>query len=172
MFKKQRKSVMTEDYKTWRSFIFSIKPGSVEFLNQEPKQVYGAVMDIGIADINSASEFWLTTSAFVNGEATFSPSPGGRIMGLGTDPRVAEVAKSIVAMSQIFMAKAQPVDANILPAVGRVAFRFLTTSGIFGSEDDLKVYQSGPYNQLLTRFGQIRAVAERAIDQRMQNNKK
>lgn len=168
MFNKPRKSVVTDDYKTWRSFTFSIKPGSMEFTSQEPKQVYGAVMDIGIADKNSNSEFWLTTTAFVNGEATFSPSPGGRIMGLGTDPRVAEVAKSIVAMSQIFMVKAQPVDANILPAVGRVAFSFITTSGIFGMEDALKVYQSGPYNQLLMRFGQIRTVAERVIDQRMQ----
>lgn len=168
MFKQQRKNVMTDDYKTWRSLTFSMKPGNVEFTSQEPKQVYGAVMDIGMADINSNSAFWLTTTAFANGEATFSPSPGGRIMGLGTDPRVAEVAKSIVAMSQIFMAKAQPVDANVLPTVGRVAFRFITTSGIFGMEDDLKVYQSGPYNQLLMKFGQIRGVAERVIDQRMQ----
>ncbi len=163
---REPKMVVSESYKKWRDMIFQMTPGNVGLDGSEPQKVYGAIMDIGMIDQRANATFALTTTAFASGEATFFPTPGGGVMGLGNDPRVAEAAKSLVSMAQIFLAKARPVKENPLPGVGRVAFYFLTTSGLFVTEGELKTFQSGPYAQLLNKFGQIRGVAERMIDKR------
>ena len=157
---------LSENYKKWRGVAFSTTAENVGFASKEPKKVYGVVMDIGMIDQRMNQAFALSTMALVSGDASFVPTPGGGFFGLGGDPRVAEVAKSIIAMGQIFLAKAQPVQDHPLPGVGQVAFYFLTTSGLFVTVDDLKAFQTGPYAQLLNKFGQIRGVAERMIDQR------
>ena len=166
LFNKEPKIVLRDEYKKWRDVIFSSKAEKVGISNDEPKKVYGMVMDIGMIDQRDNDAFALTTTAFASGEASFVPTPGGAFLGLGGDPRVAEVAKSIVTMGQIFLVKAQPAKDHSLPAVGQVAFYFLTTSGLFVTVDKLSVFQAGSYAQLLTKFGQIRGVAERMIDQR------
>ncbi|MEK6753912.1 MAG: hypothetical protein AABZ00_16765 [Chloroflexota bacterium] len=166
MFNKEPKMVLSENYKNWRDVIFSTNAEKVGVSSGGPKKVYGMVMDIGMIDQRGNESFALSTTVFASGEASFVPTPGGGFFGLGGDPRVAEVAKSIVTMGQIFLAKAQPAKEYPLPAVGQVAFYFLTTSGVFVTVDKLSVFQSGPYSQLLNKFGQIRGVAERMIDQR------
>lgn len=163
---KEPKSIVSEGYKKWRDTIFQTKPENAGTGADEPNKVYGVIMDIGMIDKNANAAFALTTAALASGEATFFPTPGGGVMGLGNDPRVAEVAKSIVAQGQIFLAKAQPAKDNPLPGVGKVTFYFLTTSGLFSTTDQLNALQSGPYGQLLAKFGQIRGVAERMIDSR------
>lgn len=166
LFNKEPKMLVSENYSKWRAVIFSTDAEKVGVSSGEPKKVYGMVMDIGMIDQRGNESFALSTTAFASGEASFVPSPGAGFFGLGGDARVAEVAKSIVAMGQIFLAKAQPVKDYPLPSVGQVSFYFLTTSGIFMTVDKLSAFQSGPYAQLLTKFGQIRGVAEKMIDQR------
>lgn len=165
-FKKEPKMIATENYKKWRDVVFSTTAEKVGFSSDEPKKVYGMIMDISMIDQRLNEMFALSTTAFASGEATFMPSPGGGFVGLGTDPRVSDVAKSTVTMGQIFLTKAQPVKEYPLPAVGQVAFYFLTTSGLFVTLDKLSAFQTGPYSQLLNKFGQIRGVAEKIIDQR------
>lgn len=162
---KEPKMMMTEDYKKWRDVVFSMKAENVGLSSSEPKKVYGMVMDIGMVDQRANATFALSTTAFASGEASFRPTPGGGFIGLGSDPRVAEVAKSIVSMAQIFMVKAQPVSHYPLPAVGNVSYYFLTTSGLLAITDTLQALQSPPYGQLLNKFGQIRGVAEKMIDE-------
>ena len=169
MFNKQQpepQMVMSESYKKWRGMIFLVTPGQVELTIKEPNRVFGVILDVGVRDRNSNAAFVFSTAAFANGETTFFPSPGGAVMGLGNNPQVAEISKSIVNMGQIFLVKAQPAKENPLPGTGRVKFYFLTTSGLFVTEDALQAFQSGPYGQLLGKFGQIRAVAEQMIDKR------
>lgn len=166
LFNKEPKMDIKEDYKKWRDVIFSTKADRVGISSDEPRKIYGMVMDIGMIDQRLNKAFALSTTAFASGEASFRATLGGGIVGLGGDPQVAEVAKSIVTMGQIFLAKAQPAKDNPLPAVGQVAFYFLTTSGLFVTVDKLSTFQAGPYAQLLTKFGQIRGVAERMIDER------
>ena len=166
MFNKEPKKVINEEYKKWRQLVFQLKAGSVEAPSDDPGKVFGVIMDIGMTDRASGSHFWLTTTAFANGDAEFRPTPGGGFSGLGTDARVAAVAKELVSMAQIFKVKAKPVTETPLPEVGRVAFYFLTNGGVLVTEDALSAFQTGPYSQLLNKFGQIRGFAEKLIDQR------
>ncbi len=166
MLNEEPKMIIGEDYKKWRDVIFSTNAEKVGVSNNESRIVYGMVMDIGMIDQKNKAAFALSTTAFASGEASFVPTPGGAVLGLGGDPRVAAVAKSIVTMGQIFLAQAQPAKDHSLPAIGQVAFYFLTTSGLFVTVGKLNTFLTGPYAQLLTKFGQIRGVAERMIDQR------
>lgn len=159
--------VMSEGYKNWRGMIFLVTPGQIELNIKEPNKVFGVILDVGVKDMNSNSAFVFTTAVFANGDSTFFPSPGGGVIGLGNNPQVAATSKSIVTMGQIFLARAQPAKENSTASVSRVKFYFLTTSGLFVTEDSLKAFQSGPYGQLLGKFGQIRAVAEQMIDKRL-----
>ncbi len=171
MFNKEPKKVINDEYKKWRQLVFQLKAGNVDVAGNDPGKVFGMIMDFGLTDRASGSHFWLSTAAFANGDAEFRPTPGGGFSGLGTDARVAAVAKELVSMAQIFKVKAKPVTEFPLPEVGRVAFYFLTNGGVLVTEDALSAFQSGPYSQLLTKFGQIRGFAERLIDQRMAQKK-
>ncbi len=159
--------VMSEGYKNWRGMIFLVTPGQVDLDVNEPNKVFGVILDVGVKDINSNAAFIFTTAVFANGDATFFPSPGGGVIGLGNNPQVAATSKSIVTMGQIFLVRAKPTKENSPANVSRVKFYFLTTSGLFVTEDSLQAFKSGPYGQLLGKFGQIRAVAEQMIDKRM-----
>lgn len=162
---KEPKMIITEDYQKWRNVIFSMKAENVGLSSTEEKKLYGMVMDITMIDQKANAIFALSTTAFASGEASFRPTPGGGFIGLGSDPNIAEVAKSTISKGQIFLVKAKPASDFPLPAVGYVTFYFLTTSGLFYLNDTLVNFQSPPYGQLLNKFGQIRGVAEKMIDE-------
>lgn len=160
------KTIVTEQYLKYRKITFSMTPDKVGFKVMQPRAVYGVNMDLGVLDIQQNAKFFFTTTAFVNGEAAFMPSPGGGTMGLGRFPAVAEVAKSIVALGQTFVTKARSVDDIPLPDVGVVTFYFFTVTGGYFLSDTLASIQKGPYYPMVLKFGQIRKVAETMLDER------
>jgi hypothetical protein len=88
--------------------------------------VWGVVMDRGLADGTA------TLVAFANGRADLYLSSGEGIAG-GPEQRAVQAAASnlvAAAAGQVAVAVAQATNAYALPAVGEVAFFFLTTNGI------------------------------------------
>lgn len=153
----------TEDYQRWRELIFSVQPEPVE----DAHRVYGVIIDIGQFDRQASIHWAISMSVFSTGEASFQPTVGGGVIGLGGDPKVAQAAQEIVQIAQGLLPKANPTKDLSLPEPGFVQFFFLTTSGVHGIKGHLDQFQrpEHPFLQLLNRFTFIHQFADQVFDQ-------
>src|SRR5687767_13046226 len=98
----------TEDYQRWRELIFAVQPEQVEGSKSDANRVYGVIMDIGQIDRRTSTHWAISLSAFPTGEATFRPTVGGGVIGLGGDPKVAQAAQEIVQIAQGLLPETNP----------------------------------------------------------------
>lgn len=97
-------------------------------------RVYGVVMETGYPE-GTAS-----LVAFASGDASLYLSSGGGIVGGGAHGAVRNAAADLIATAQVHLRELAPTDAFPRPAVDRVRFHVLTTSGVLtaeAAEDDL-----------------------------------
>jgi hypothetical protein len=166
MFGSKKSSVeSTADYQQWRQVIFAVKPEEAGVSSSEADRVYGVVMDVGVIGQQRSIHWALSLSAFGTGEASFRPTVGGGVIGLGSNSQVGQVAEEIVQLAQRLWLETQPTQDVVLPEPGVVQFFFLTTGGlrVFKGQVD-KVQQSAhPFEPLLNRFGFIRQFADQLV---------
>lgn len=169
---KKPKLVTTEAYQRWREMIFSVKPEQVEVSKSDANRVFGVIMDIGQIDLRASTNWAISLSAFPTGEASFHPTPGGSVAGLGGDPKVAQVAQEIVQNAQVLLPETNPTQDLSLPEPGYVQFFFLTTSGVrvFKGHLDKLQKPENPFGQLLNQFGFIRQFADQILDKNREFN--
>lgn len=167
----------TDEYRNWREMIFSVQPEQVGTKNDEPDRVYGVIMDIGVFDQQKSIKWAISLSAFPTGEASFHPTSGGAVIGLGNIPEVAQAAKEIVEIGQTLWPKTSPTQATVLPEPGIVQFFLLTTNGLrLFSDQFTKIQKQGnPFLELLNRFGILRKNADNMLlessSKRLEGNK-
>jgi len=174
LFSSKKPKVKTsENYKKWRAMIFTVTPAQVDVSASDDNQVYGVIIDIGMIDRQHSANWAISLSAFPTGEASFQPTPGSGVVGLGNDPKVAQAAKEIINISQELLPETNLTQDFSLPEPGFVQFFFLTTGGVHVIKDRLDKLQqpNNPFAQLLNRFGFIRQFADQILDNADGKNK-
>lgn len=157
---------ITPGYQRWRDRIFTVQPEQVNIVQSGSKAIYGVIMDIGMIDASTSTQWAISISAFSGGEASFLPTPGGAVIGFGGDPRVAEVAQEIVEIAQSLLPQTKPTDDLSLPEPEIVQFFFLTPGSIRMLRGSLTAFQAiqHPYYRLLERFQFIHYLAHQPFD--------
>jgi len=162
--------VVAPSYERWRETIWAIEPAQGGASSDEPDRVYGVLMDVGMLDAQTSQLWAISMSAFRSGEASFFPSPGSGVVGLGQKPEVEQAAVTIVDLAQNLLPNASPLETDVLPdQPDLVQFVLLTPNGAYVLADDLKQLlqnRSQPMGQMLGQFSLIRQVAEQLLDQR------
>jgi len=160
---KSNQAPTVSDYENWRNIIFSIKSENVGVLSTEPNQVYGIVMDVGVATTDHGKpidvKVVVSQSAFPTGESSVKWSNGGGFIGLGGDKEISEVAKQIISEAQSLLDLTNKVTNHDLPISGKVYFYLLTTSGTRLYEcnlNDFKASPNQPFAQIFSRFAWIK----------------
>ena len=145
------------DYLRWRDVIFSVTSDQVGVVTDQPNQVYGVIMDVGLSD-----DFIISISAFPTGESSLRTTVGGGAIGLGSDETIAAQAESIVVLAQSLTGKAHQINNQNLPKSQKVYFYFLTTSGLMLSETNLEEVsaQDHPFYEMFGRFTEIKRRSE------------
>ena len=145
------------DYLRWRDVIFSVTSDQVDIVTDQPNQVYGVIMDVGLSD-----DFIISITAFPTGESSLRTTIGGGAIGLGSDETIAAQAKSIVVLAQSLTGKARQINNQNLPKSQKVYFYFLTTSGLMLSETTLEEVsaQDHPFYEMFGRFTEIKRRSE------------
>lgn len=158
--------IATQAYHDWRQMILAIPPQQGG-LAADGQGVYGVIMEIGMLDQQKQLPWAISLSAFASGEASFQPSPGGGVLGLGGEPKIQQLAQEIVQIGDKMAFMTQPAGSTELPKPGFVHFIFLTTGGLRAGGGQLNELQqpNNPYLHLLNRFGLIRQFADHLIDQ-------
>ena len=159
----------SQTYQKWREMIFSLTSEQVGVSKDQPDKVFGVLMDIGLVDQQSRKPFAQSLTAFPTGESSFQPTPGGGVIGLGNDEKVAQNSKALVNIAQTLFDKAESTEDRSLPEMGFVQFYFLTTSGIRVYAEHLNTMQTqdNPFYRMLQGFGFIRESTEQLINKRL-----
>ena len=133
---------VTSAYERWRETIWALPPEQAGGSSNERDRVYGVLMDIGML-AEATSEPWaISMSAFLSGDASFYPTPGSGVVGLGDEPRVADAARTIIQLAQTILPKASPLQDDALPdQPDLVQFALLTPGGVYSVADSLKQLQ-------------------------------
>ena len=157
LFKKKSIHNALSEYLRWREAIFSVSSAQVDVVTDQPNQVYGVIMDVGLSD-----DFIISITAFPTGESSLRTTVGGGAIGLGTDEFIAEHAKRIVVSAQSLVENARQINNHNLPKSQRVYFYFLTTSGLMLSETTLEETsaQNHPFREMFERFTEIKRRSE------------
>ena len=157
LFKKKSNPEALSDYLRWRNGIFTVTGGQVDVVTDQPNQVYGVIMDVGLSD-----DFTITISAFPTGESSVRTTVGGGVIGLGSNEFIAEHAKHIVNLAQSRIEKARQISKHDLPKSQKVYFYFLTTSGLRLSETTIEEMsaQDHPFHEMFGRFTEIKTRSE------------
>lgn len=157
LFKKKANPEPLSDYLRWRDGIFTVTSGQVDLLTEQPKQVYGVIMDVGLSD-----DFIITITAFPTGESSLRTTIGGGATGLGSDEFITEHAKRIVILAQPLIEKARQINNHNLPKSQKVYFYFLTTSGLLLSETTVEETSAlnHPFHEMFGRFTEIKRRSE------------
>mgnify|MGYP001056943123 CR=1 FL=1 len=161
--------VICDYYKKWRDVIFEIEPDQVDISQESADTVYGVIVDIGMRDRQTSAKWAISLTAFPTGEASFHPTPGGSVVGVGSyGPQVAKTAQEIVRIAQTLWDKTSPTEDYSLPDTGYAQFLFLTTGGVRVYQGHLHDIQTpaNPFGTLLSRFGLIRHIADRILDEK------
>lgn len=150
------------DYQKWRDFVFTVTPAQVGISKTEPGKVYGVVMDVGLIDQRSATEWALSLSVFSTGEASLRPSVGGGAVGLGDEPKIAQIAKEIVMLGHSLSSEASPTQETLIPQPGVIQFFFLSTNGLAVHREMMQTMQTpkNPFFPILNRFAAIQQFAD------------
>ncbi|MBE9065990.1 hypothetical protein IQ260_04925 [Leptolyngbya cf. ectocarpi LEGE 11479] len=159
---------ITPDYQSWRETIFNSQPDQTGASEADANQVYGVLMDVGMMDNSTSTQWAMSLTAFLSGEASFRPTVGGGYVGLGGDPKVANVAQEIVQIAQTLLPQTSPIEDQALPEPDLVQFFLFTAGGVYGVADDIRNVQAAddPLGQMLNRFGFIRQFADQLQDKR------
>lgn len=157
LFKKKSNPEALNDYLRWRNGIFTVTSGQVDVLTDQPNQVYGVIMDVGLSD-----DFTITITAFPTGESSLRTTIGGGAIGLGSDETIAAHAESIVVLAQSLIGKARQIDNHNLPKSQKVYLYFLTTSGLMLSETTVEETSAPnhPFHEMFGRFTEIKSRSE------------
>jgi hypothetical protein len=161
--------IITSDYERWRQQMFTVSPEQAGGTSEERDRVYGVLMDVGMLD-PATSQLWaISMSAFLTGEASFFPTPGGAVIGLGNEPQVAEAAQTILQLAQTALSDASRLPDQALPdQPDLVQFWLFTPGGVYGVADTLQRLRvpSNAWGKMFQQFSLIRQVAEHQLDQR------
>lgn len=154
LFQKKSEPEALKNYLKWRDGIFTVTSDQVDILTDQPNQVYGVIMEVGLSD-----DFLITITAFLTGESSLRTTIGGGAIGLGSDEFIAEHAKHIVSLAQSLNKETRLIDNHDLPKSQKVYFYFLTTSGLRLSESALEetYAQTHPFHEMFTRFTKIKS---------------
>jgi hypothetical protein len=156
-FSKKSNSPVLEDYLKWRDIVFAVSNTQVEVVIDQPRRVYGVIMDVGLSD-----DFIITITAFPTGESSLRTTIGGGAIGLGGDELIAQHAKRIVILAQSLIEKAKQIDNHNLPESQKVYFYFLTTSGLMLSETIVEETSAPnhPFHEMFGWFTEIKRRSE------------
>ncbi|MEA2007753.1 MAG: tetratricopeptide repeat protein [Chloroflexota bacterium] len=149
------------EYLEWRDVVFAVTSDQVDISTDNPNQVYGVIMDVGLSD-----DFIISITAFPTGESSLRTTVGGGVIGLGGDEFIAEHAKNIVILAQSLSERATQINNHNLPNSQAVYFYFLTPSGLMLSEASLTeiTAQSHPLYEIFVQFSEIKARSEELQD--------
>lgn len=149
------------EYLKWRDVVFAVTSDQVDVSTDDPNQVYGVIMDVGLSD-----DFIISITAFPTGESSLLTTIGGGVIGLGADEFIAEHAKNIVILAQSLSERATQTNDHNLPNSQAVYFYFLTPSGPMLSEASLTEIsdQSHPLNEIFVLFSEIKARSDEIQD--------
>ena len=159
---KKPQFVATPAYHKWRAGIFTLKPENAGVSADEAGRVFGMLMDVGIQVTGKNKFFVLTTTAFLTGESTFMPSPGGGKLGLGSIPEINQIARDLVEQAQTLLEQTQPTEDLSVPEAGMMQFYLMTTNGLHVYRTALEALrdESHPFLPLLIGFTRIRQISE------------
>ncbi|MEW5956554.1 MAG: hypothetical protein AB1801_02440 [Chloroflexota bacterium] len=162
---------ISQNYEKWRAKIFNITPEQVGMSKNKADQVYGVIMDMGMIDQRRSVRWAISLSAFPTGEASFQPTPGSGVIGLGNDPKIAQRAREIVKISQELLPETNFTRDFSLPEPGYVQFFFLTAGGVrvIKEQVDKLQHPKNPFMPLLDHFGFIRQFADQILDRNAAN---
>jgi hypothetical protein len=144
-------------YLKWRDIVFSVTKSQVEVVTDQPDQVYGVIMDVGLSD-----DFIITITAFPTGESSLRTTIGGGVIGLGGDELISEHAKHIVSLAQSLIKTTRLINNHNLPKANKIYFYFLTTSGLMRSESTVEETnaQDHPFHRMFGLFTEIKRRSE------------
>lgn len=157
LFQKKSDPKILTNYLQWRDGIFTVTSVQVNVLTDQPNQVYGVIMDVGLSD-----DFIITMTAFATGEASLMTTIGGGVMGLGSNEYIADHAKHIVSLGQSLIGTTRQTNNHNMPKSNKVYFYFLTTSGLTMIETTVKEVdrQDHPFHEMFARFSEIKIRSE------------
>ncbi|MGF1458505.1 MAG: hypothetical protein ACFBSG_05710 [Leptolyngbyaceae cyanobacterium] len=162
--------VISPSYEQWRETTWALEPAQAGGTSDEPDLVYGVLIDVGMWDAQTSQLWAISMSAFRSGDASFFPTPGSGVVGLGQKPEVAKAAATIIDLAQNLLANASPLAVDALPdQPDLVQFVLLTPNGAYIVADHLKQLlqnRNQPLGQMLGQFSLIRQAAEQLLDQR------
>ena len=156
-FRKESYPEKRKEYLQWRDVVFSITSTQVGVLSDQPNQVYGVIMDVGITD-----DFIISITAFPTRESSLMTTVGGGVIGLGGDQIIGDHARRIVSLAQSLIEKTKRTDEHNMPKSQRVHFYFLTTSGLMKEQATVnEAYaQDYPFHEMFERFTAIKTRSE------------
>lgn len=156
-FQKKNNSEALDDYLKWREGIFIVTSTQAGVSTDQPSQVYGVIMDVGLSD-----DFIISITAFATGESSLRTTIGGGVIGLGSNEYIAEHAKQIVSSAQSLVKTTRSINNHNMPKSNRVYFYFLTTSGLMLSESTVEEVdnQIHPFHEMFERFTVIKTRSE------------
>jgi hypothetical protein len=157
LFQKKSNPEALSDYLRWRDGIFTVTSAQVDVLTNQPNQVYGVIMDVGLSD-----DFIITIAAFAKGESSLRTTIGGGAMGLGSNEYIADQAKHIITLAQPLIKTTRLINNHNLPKSKEIYFYFLTTSGLMRSETTVEEAdnQTHPFHEMFGRFTAIKSRSE------------
>jgi|GEM_PF-1732823 hypothetical protein len=148
-------------YVELRNRVFNSSPSDFKVENvTEPFPLWGAIVEHGLPNGTA------TLVCFANGEASLYLSSGAGLAGTSANADVRVGASNLVALAAQQAPTASPTESWPPPAIGEVAFWFLSTNQVLGtrvSDRDLqddnhplaKLYRSA--NALLTQMHLVAA---------------
>jgi hypothetical protein len=157
LFQKKTNREALSDYLRWRDGIFTVTSAQVDVLTDQPNQVYGVIMDVGLSN-----DFTITITAFPTGESSLRTTVGGGAIGLGSNDYIVERAKRIVMLAQSLIEKTRRINNHNLPKSNQVYFYFLTTSGLMLNETTVNEAdaKNHPFHEMFGRFTEIKFRSE------------
>jgi hypothetical protein len=169
LFKKNKIVEVSPDYQNWRDGIFSVVSEQVDIPSDQPDQVYGVIMDVGLVEDDGTpvdTNRVITMTVFASGESSLQTSFGGGIVGLGGAEEISEQAKQIVDLAQPLFPITEPAHNRDLPVSRRIYFYLLMTSGVRFYSCSFKELdtQGHPFNEIFARFTMIKRLAEELMD--------
>ncbi|HET9906156.1 MAG TPA: hypothetical protein VFQ23_05935 [Anaerolineales bacterium] len=149
-----------DDYLKWREVVFSVTGSQVAEITDQPQQVYGVIMDVGLSN-----DFIISVTAFASGEASLRTTVGGGAIGLGSDPFIAEQAEQIITRAQSLALSARQIHNYNLPTQKEVYFYFLTPAGLKLTKATMEEVGSRahPFHEMFSRFSAIKARSEELL---------
>lgn len=126
---------VSERYTYLRNLILNLKPSEIQLPSSEPKPVvWGVVIDHGVSTPFVDYVLTVVTLADINSHTSIYTSRGAAFLGLGADPTIARLSRSLLAKAHRVYPEMNPVTSFPLPALGHLRIYVLTFSGAYGAD--------------------------------------